>query len=759
MAEFILLNKAILNANGDFKLAIKNIDNIPDGNLPTPTRNLLNEFKEAVKEIEKQVVKADNQPNLTNQANSGNIDSLTKQISYLQNAIKNQSKDAPMLSTATKQEVDNLSEATPNLTQNSIKGDGFVTYPNSARQETAINQNFNIQEWVKNMSGVISDEWRANLTKLAKKHPEMFRSEADVFRVIKEIKDNPTHFFKNYDDDVALIGKQINDNKFANIGIVKNDGEIIHANKNKIKDLDRLQRRNKEMLTGTPLPATTRANNSMGGDLLQHFNDKTIPNQTIKEAENQANLAKDPTADAPSELYKAHRKAQLAKEQTATIDEAPSPKATTAKEQELVELAKTLGVYNENYSVERLSQRVKDKLETNAIVKEAELNAIDKIEALNSFKMANTGERIERKKILAQAEQELKEFAKSIGVSDEKLQNYSVKSINDLREQISGLSVYLSRTKNEKGEALANKYSKILVDIDSLNIDRAVNRAEQKEQYKALKEEAIAAVRELGGKPLHTVSLLAARHGKTDEFLTKNLITKDELNRARELLQKEQKIEPIKEFGVNYAEFYHDGKNAIQKLLTERQGQVAGAFEREELGDIDLVWGEVTDAIKHKGYGLSHILDKRVAEFMEQGLSKEEAEAKAIELINKLPDIIKNGEIEQNGGRFRIQKDNYVIGLTSEYKGEKRNWIITAFERGNPQSFTEADFKAKSDNLLTNPNKNSTPKEIKSQAQKVEQKAKQYAKWLSQADKMPPQAPDELYKAYNKAKKDLKPKK
>ncbi|WP_141082345.1 hypothetical protein [Campylobacter lanienae] len=290
MAEFILLNRAILNANGDFKLAIKNIDNIPDGNLPIPTRNLLNEFKEAVKEIEKQVVKADNQPNLANQANSGNIDSLTKQISYLQNAIKNQSKDAPTPSPI-KQETDSLSQATPNLTQNSIKGDGFVTYPNSARQETAINQNFNIQEWVKNMSGVISDEWRANLTKLAKKHPEMFRSEADVFRVIKEIKDNPTHFFKNYDDDVALIGKQINDNKFANIGIVKNDGEIIHANKNKIKDLDRLQRRNKEMLTGTPLPATTRANNSMGGDLLQHFNDKTIPNQSIKQAETTAKTA------------------------------------------------------------------------------------------------------------------------------------------------------------------------------------------------------------------------------------------------------------------------------------------------------------------------------------------------------------------------------------------------------------------------------------------------------------------------------------
>ncbi|TWO30725.1 hypothetical protein XK09_01025 [Campylobacter lanienae] len=204
------------------------------------------------------------------------------------------------------------------------------------------------------------------------------------------------------------------------------------------------------------------------------------------------------------------------------------------------------------------------------------------------------------------------------------------------------------------------------------------------------------------------------RFSKGDTYTKKAL---DDISQTRQILEQELNIKPIKEFGTNYAEFYHDGANAIKKLLTERQGQVAGAFEREELGDIDLVWGEVTDAIKHKGYGLSHILDKRMAEFMEQGLSKEQSEAKAIELINKLPDIIKNGEIEQNGGRFRLQKDNYVIGLTSEYKGEKRNWIITAFERGNPQSFTEADFKAKSDNLLTNPNKNSTPKEIKSQDQ------------------------------------------
>ena len=50
---------------------------------------------------------------------------------------------------------------------------------------------------------MISDEWVANLKSLAVKHPEMFKSESDVFKVIREIKNEPTHFLKNTRDDVA----------------------------------------------------------------------------------------------------------------------------------------------------------------------------------------------------------------------------------------------------------------------------------------------------------------------------------------------------------------------------------------------------------------------------------------------------------------------------------------------------------------------------------------------------------------------------
>ncbi|WP_250322475.1 hypothetical protein [Campylobacter lari] len=59
----------------------------------------------------------------------------------------------------------------------------------------------------------------------------------------------------------------------------------------------------------------------------------------------------------------------------------------------------------------------------------------------------------------------------------------------------------------------------------------------------------------------------------------------------RSKIENELNIKPLKEFGKNYAEYYHDGKGALQKLLIEKQGQVAGAFHRKDLGDIDLVWG------------------------------------------------------------------------------------------------------------------------------------------------------------------------
>ncbi|OOC15666.1 hypothetical protein BZK26_08075, partial [Helicobacter pylori] len=75
---------------------------------------------------------------------------------------------------------------------------------------------------------------------------------------------------------------------------------------------------------------------------------------------------------------------------------------------------------------------------------------------------------------------------------------------------------------------------------------------------------------------------------------------------------------PLKEFGKNYPEFALKPKEALEKLLQERNGQVAGAAYREDLGGIDFVWG-------NKDYGLEHILKRREDQAIGKGLNEAEA--------------------------------------------------------------------------------------------------------------------------------------
>ncbi|PUD82635.1 hypothetical protein C2R53_00820, partial [Helicobacter pylori] len=90
-----------------------------------------------------------------------------------------------------------------------------------------------------------------------------------------------------------------------------------------------------------------------------------------------------------------------------------------------------------------------------------------------------------------------------------------------------------------------------------------------------------------------------------------NETTKDATNlspleqaNAKKLLKEQHATTPLKEFGTNYPEFALKPKEALEKLLQEKNGQVAGAAYREDLGGIDLVWG-------NKNYGLEHILKRR----------------------------------------------------------------------------------------------------------------------------------------------------
>ena len=120
------------------------------------------------------------------------------------------------------------------------------------------------------------------------------------------------------------------------------------------------------------------------------------------------------------------------------------------------------------------------------------------------------------------------------------------------------------------------------------------------------------------------------------------------------------------------------------------KAQVAGAFYKEGLGEIDLVWGEITDSIKHKGYGLVHILDKH-PEFD----------------VYKIPEIIDRGEVVSTHNGFNIIYKNYKIGLNVGWnergiKYSDNKWIVTSYEAGEKNQGRNSDSFTKGETLPLN---------------------------------------------------------
>ncbi|HEC2873194.1 TPA: hypothetical protein R2M56_000641 [Campylobacter jejuni] len=401
-----------------------------------------------------------------------------------------------------------------------IKGDNFfMDKADPSKAKSDYTAKFNVEKWINNVSGILKDEWVVNLKAMAKKHPEMFKNEADVFKVIKEIKDNPTHFFKNYDDEVALIAKPLKDDKVGNIAIKKDSGKIIHINKTKGKDLERLNRRNKAMLTGTPTPATTKGSTTnVEGDLLQH----SFKNST--QAKPKKNLMDD----------------------------------------------------------------IKDNIKNKEVEKKNKKSVKQRL--------------------------------------DEKIQN-DKKASEDILKRYDN---FLKENKDNKLDFL----DKMNLNTLDYNLTRQMIINAKESTNKGVKKDIPSALR-----------------GKIEQ----------ELN-----------IQPLKEFGENYAEYYHDGKGALQKLLIEKQGQVAGAFHRKDLGDIDLVWGD-------GNFGLSHIVNRREEDFIKQGLNKIEAKNKALNFIKEIENIINNGNVKKGNNRAFIDVKNSRVMVALDYKGKDKKWIITAY--------------------------------------------------------------------------------
>ncbi|EAJ1689031.1 hypothetical protein CK733_02760 [Campylobacter upsaliensis] len=225
------------------------------------------------------------------------------------------------------------------------------------------------------------------------------------------------------------------------------------------------------------------------------------------------------------------------------------------------------------------------------------------------------------------------------------------------------------------------------------NTSRLINEFMQNlDTFNAEKEAKLAKIREE-----------QARIKEEERKRAEEIYKRQEANNLKDILEAEEK--PLKdEFGVNFEGF--KGKEAIEKLLEEQRGQVKGAFYKEGLGEIDLVWGEITDLEKHKGYGLAHILDKRKSEFVEQGASQSEAAQKAAEFAkNEISNIMQNGKIINKANEAtRIETQDYRLILKQNWKGEptKNKWLVTAYmKKEKGESISSSPF-TKEDNLSLN---------------------------------------------------------
>ena len=129
--------------------------------------------------------------------------------------------------------------------------------------------------------------------------------------------------------------------------------------------------------------------------------------------------------------------------------------------------------------------------------------------------------------------------------------------------------------------------------------------------------------------------------------------------------KKEQKT--LKEFlGKEYTGV--KGQEAVEKLLQEKQGHVKGAFTRQDIGDIDLAWGD-------EEQGLCHLIKSR----------NEKNPYPAKEVLTALADTVENGELQRSKrGNFEIWHKGIMAIVRPEYYGEDIRFVLTGFKQKKP---------------------------------------------------------------------------
>lgn len=129
-------------------------------------------------------------------------------------------------------------------------------------------------------------------------------------------------------------------------------------------------------------------------------------------------------------------------------------------------------------------------------------------------------------------------------------------------------------------------------------------------------------------------------------------------------------------FGRVYNQFKGKVLQAVKFLVNHESGDLLGVFHRNDVGDIDMVWG-------NEGGGLCHILNKHIND-------KDFPTVK--DLVSRIEDIINKGEVDErhsNADKLVLVKDGYLVTIRRNVreKGIKiadKNWVLTAYNKDAP---------------------------------------------------------------------------
>lgn len=128
-----------------------------------------------------------------------------------------------------------------------------------------------------------------------------------------------------------------------------------------------------------------------------------------------------------------------------------------------------------------------------------------------------------------------------------------------------------------------------------------------------------------------------------------------------------EEIKPVGEgpFGKIYNQFKGKAREAIAFLRSIKEGEAIGALHHKDIGDIDLVWG-VEGTGKSDGYGLSKLVKYHP------------------EVLDNLQEIINDMQVvSRSVNRIQLESTTHQAAVRLTWDNEKKNWLLTAFEKKN----------------------------------------------------------------------------